>query len=146
MWTSGSASTIYRGHTRVGTAVSDIVLPITDYLAMAKARYNTKAHRLILAVTLSLVGAFSFFIVHPFIWFLASIGVGLILGHWRALFLAITPWLIGIGVPLFIGHHFFFTEAWWYGAIVTVSSGLLGIAIGLLAHRVISVSKSFRPS
>lgn len=68
---------------------------------------------------------------------LAMVGVGVVLGRWWALLLALLPWPLGIGIGLLIGRYRYVAEGGetvWLGTAV---AGAVLIALGVLSRSII---------
>ncbi len=69
------------------------------------------------------------------LWFCAALGIGLVLPRWWALLLAALPWPIGVGIALATGRYAFLGEGWQLAALLSVVTGLSGIALGVVIGR-----------
>ncbi len=67
-----------------------------------------------------------------FLWFLLSLGVGLVLARWWALLLGAVPWPLSLGVGFAAGRFDYLGDGWWQiGICSMLLPGLVGLFLGV---------------
>lgn len=67
----------------------------------------------------------------PVLWFLLAVGIGLVLGRWWALLLALILWPLGVGTGLITGRYAYLGEYWQVFFLLSVGISVVGIGVGL---------------
>ncbi len=72
------------------------------------------------------------------LWFLLAIGIGLVIGKWKALLLAAIPWPIGIVLGPAIGRFPRLHSSLWLAAPESILIGVIGVMIGVAVRKGLS--------
>lgn len=84
------------------------------------------------------VGSFGY-IRSAGLWVLLAIGIGLATGAWKALFLALIPWPIGIILGPAIGRFPGLHSSLWLAAPESILIGVIGVLLGVAARKGLSL-------
>lgn len=72
------------------------------------------------------------------LWFLLAIGIGLAIGEWKALLLAVVPWPIGIVIGPAIGRFPGLHSSLWLAAPESILIGMIGVMLGVAVRKGLS--------